>query len=132
MEASMLQTSGPPVWVTLVTPVIAALATWVTTKFEITSVHRFKQYEGTWYAYYRDPDTMAVQEEIWNFSILGAVAVSRNGKNTFRGRLTLKGSKAYMNVDSTVSRDERLFVMLDTPNSPRTGDPQPSLCIWLG
>jgi hypothetical protein len=128
----MLDSPAPPIWVTLVTPVIAALATWATTKFEIMSFHRIRQYEGTWYAYYRDPDTKEVQEEIWNFSTLGAVTVSRKGKSTFKGRLILKGNKAYMNVDSTISTDERLFVMLDTPNNPRTGDPRPSLCIWLG
>jgi hypothetical protein len=132
MEASMLESPTAPIWVTLVTPAIAALATWITTKFEIMSVHRIKQYEGTWYAYYRDPDSKEMQEELWRFSMLGAVTVSRNGKRTFKGRLTLKGNKAYMNVDSTISTDERLFVMLDTPNSPRTGDQQPSLCIWLG
>ena len=128
----MLEGPTTPIWVTLVTPVIAALATWVTTKFEILSVHRIRQYEGIWYAYYRDPDNKEVQEEIWQFSSLGAVAVYRNNRNTFKGKLTLKGNKAYMNVDSTITADERLFVMLDTPNSPRTGDPQPSLCIWLG
>jgi hypothetical protein len=128
----MLEAPAAPIWVLLVTPVITALATWVTTKFEIMSLHRIKQYEGTWYAYYRDPDSKEVQEEIWNFSMLGAVTVSRNGKSTFKGRLTLKGNKAYMNVDSTMSTDERLFVMLDTPVNPRTGDQQPSLCIWLG
>jgi hypothetical protein len=37
-----------------------------------------------------------------------------------------------MNVDSTPSGEERLFVMLDTPKNPRTGDDRPSVCIWLG
>ena len=54
------------------------------------------------------------------------------GTMTFKGRLTLKGNKAYMDVISTISGDERLFVMLDTPNNPRTGDSQASTCIWLG
>src|SRR6266478_534133 len=100
-----------PLWVPLVTPVIAALATWVTAKFEILSLHRIRQYEGTWYAYYRDPDSRKCQEEIWNFSTLGRVTVTlpfrvtvtlprveiwnfstlgrvtvtRNGKVTFKG-----------------------------------------------
>jgi hypothetical protein len=121
-----------PLWVPLVTPVVAALATWATTKFELLSLHRLKQYEGTWYAYYRDPDTHKIQEEIWCFTVVGGVTVSRNGRVTFKGRLSLKGNKAYMNVDSTISNDERLFVMLDTPNNPRTGDSWPTVCIWLG
>ncbi len=121
-----------PLWVPLVTPVIAALATWVTAKFEILSLHRIRQYEGTWYAYYRDPDSRKCQEEIWNFSTLGRVTVTRNGKVTFKGTLNLKAGKAYMDVTSTISGDERLFVMLDTPNNPRTGDSRPSACSWLG
>jgi hypothetical protein len=119
-------------WATLLAPVIAALATWATTKFEVLSLHSIKEYKGTWSAYYLDPDTKKLEKEIWTFSPLGTVSVSRNNKTTFRGKLSLRGNKAYMNVQSTVSRNERLFVMLDAPTSPRTGDNRPCVCIWLG
>ena len=121
-----------PVWVQLVTPVITAVATWVTTKFEVLSVRQLKQYEGNWYAYYRDPDDAStVQEEIWEFSTLGSVKVRREGRLTFKGRLSLKGGKAYMNVDSVRTADERLFVMLESPTDPRGGE-RASICLWLG
>jgi hypothetical protein len=61
----------------------------------------------------------------------GSVTVSRNSRTTFKGRLSLKGKKAYMCVDSTVTTNEQLFVVLDARNDPR-GDPRPSICIWLG
>jgi len=121
-----------PAWVQLTVPVVAAAATWVTTRLDFGSLGRVKQFGGLWYAYYRDPDTRKCEAELWEFSSLGAVSVSRNGRCTFKGRLSLKGNKAYMNVKSTISSDERLFVMLDTPSNPRNGDFRPSVCIWLG
>jgi|SRR5215472_15369469 len=124
-----------PLWVAIVTPAITAVATgattWITAKFEVLAFKELKQYEGIWYAYYRDPDSKECQEELWTFSALGNVTVSRNGKTTFKGKLSLRGNKAYMNVSSTISRDERLFVMLDRPVDPR-GDLKPSVCVWLG
>lgn len=121
-----------PIWVQLLTPVIAAAATWITTKFEVLSFRRLRQYEGIWYAYYRDPDNGEIQEETWIFSNLGRVSVNRNRKITFKGRLSLKGGKAYMNVDSVQTGDEKLFVMLEPPNNPRNGDERASICLWLG
>src|SRR5438046_2720579 len=97
-----------PIWVQLLTPVITACAGWGVSKLVLLSVGDLKEYEGTWYAYYRDPDSNEVQEENWCFTTLGKVTVSRNGRTTFKGRLKLKGNKAYMNVDSTVSSGEKL------------------------
>jgi hypothetical protein len=121
-----------PWWPILVAPIITALATWITTKFELLSLRRIKEYEGLWYAYYLDPDTKSLEKELWSFTSFGNVTVSRNGERTFKGTLSLRGNKAYMNVDSTLWRGERLFVMLDAPNNPRTGDQGAVVCIWLG
>jgi hypothetical protein len=124
-----------PTWVLISTPIISAVATgvvtWASTKLEVFSLRRVRQFEGIWYAYYRDPNTKSLQEEIWTFSPLGKVEVSRGGRTTFKGRLSLKGNKAYMYVDSVISSVDRLFVMLDSPNKPK-GDPTPAVCIWLG
>ena len=128
----MADAATTPIWVTLVVPVITAAATWMTTKLELLSLNRVKEYQGTWYAYYRDPDTKGIEEEIWSFSTLGRVSVSRAGRTTFKGSLVLRSNKAYMDVHSTMSGDERLLVMLDTPNNPRNGDSRPCGCIWLG
>jgi hypothetical protein len=128
----MLDAPATPVWILLTVPVITALATWATTKFEVLSLRRVREYEGLWYAYYLDPDTRKPQEELWNFSVIGRVTVTRNGKITFKGVLTVKGNKAYMDVKSTLSEYERLFVMLDSPTNPHTGDSRSSPCIWVG
>jgi hypothetical protein len=121
-----------PAWATLLAPVIAAVAAWATTKFEVLSLPLIREYAGSWYAYYLDPDSRTLEREMWKFSPLGIVTVTRNNKTTFKGKLSLRGNKAYMNVQSTIARNERLFVMLDVPVNPRTGDDRPSVCIWLG
>lgn len=121
-----------PIWVQLVTPVLTAAAAWFFSKSDVWSLGSLSEYKGNWYAYYRDPDTKQIQEEIWTFSRTGNVTVGRNGKTTFRGRLSLKNNKAYMHVKSTVAKGERLFVMLNSPTNPRTGDSGPSVCVWLG
>ena len=121
-----------PVWVQLTTPIVAAAATWILSRTELWAIGSLREYSGTWYAYYRDPDTKQLQTELWEFSPLGNVKVSRNSKTTFKGRLSLKNNKAYMHVRSTVAKGERLFVMLNSPVNARTGDAGPSVCIWLG
>jgi len=121
-----------PIWVQLATPAITAMAGWATSKLDLLSFGSLKQYNGLWYAYYRDPDDHGIQEELWNFSKLGSVVVTRNGKTTFKGRLALKGRKAYMQVVSVKTGEERLLVMLDPPTNPRNGDERPSICLWLG
>lgn len=121
-----------PIWVTLVTPFVTAWAGWMTSKLDLLSFGGLKEYEGDWYAYYRDPDEGKVEEELWTFSKLGRVTVKRGGKTTFEGRLVLKGTKAYMHVESVKTRKERLLVMLDPPANPRNGDEKPSICLWLG
>ena len=121
-----------PIWVTLTTPVLAAVATWATTKLDLISFSSLRQYKGLWYAYYIDPDTLQLEEEFWEFSTFGTVTVSRKGTVTFRGRLVLKRSKAYMQVESVKTKQERLLVMLDPPTNPRTGGAMPSRCLWLG
>jgi hypothetical protein len=124
--------SSAPAWVLLLVPIITALSTYAITKIELLSLRAVKEFEGPWHAYYIDPDTRNVETELWTVSGLGAVTVSRGKKTTFKGRLTLRGNKAYVAATSTLSRDERLFVMLDVPLNPRTGDHRPCPCIWLG
>jgi hypothetical protein len=101
-------------------------------RLDLLEIGRIKQYVGKWYAYYRDPDSEEIEEEIWEFSSFGSVRVSRKGKTTFKGTLKLRGYKAYMHVESTVVKGERLFVMLDTPSNPRSQQEGPAVCLWLG
>ena len=122
-----------PIWVTLTVPVITAVAGYLVPKLDLIAFNKTKQYAGTWYAYYRDPDgAHEIQEEIWYFSKLGRVTVTRSGKATFKGRLEVGQSKAFMRVESTLSSNDRLFVLLHPPHNPRLGDAVPSVCLWLG
>jgi len=121
-----------PIWVQFTIPFVTAIATWSVSKLDLISLGGVQEYTGQWYAYYRDPDSGKIESEIWAFSKLGAVTVSRNGSVTFNGKLTIKGAKAYMYVTSAVTKRERLFVTLNAPTNPRTGEAQGSACIWLG
>jgi hypothetical protein len=125
-----------PIWIQLTVPVITAVATaaatWATSKLDLFSYHSLKQYEGSWFAYYRDPDTRKIENEIWEFTKFGNVSVKRNGRETFKGRLVLKQKKAYMQVENVQTGVERLLIMLDPPNYPRIGGQGPSHCLWLG
>jgi len=117
-------------------PIMSAAATWAFTNVDFPSLRRFREYEGPWHAYYLDPDEperVGVQHEVWSFTRLGRVTVTRHGKVTFKGRLSLKSNKAYMLLDSCIVAEERLFVMLDKPTLVR-GDlrREPLPCLWLG
>ncbi|CAD6880624.1 hypothetical protein [Methylomonas albis] len=121
-----------PIWVTLITPVVSALATWLVTKLDLLSFSDLSQFKGTWYAYYRDPDgSHEIRKEIWEFSAIGTVSVQARGKITFKGRLKLIGNKALMSVVSTHAKTEGLQVLMDAPNDPR-GYSRPCVAVWLG
>lgn len=116
--------------ISAIKPVVSPIVTHLIKAFIRTN--KYKRFEGTWCAYYREPGAPGViKEEQWNFSGRGKVSVTRNSVPVYTGNVEVSGGKAYMRV-AAVDGDEQFLVMMNSSFTGLGHAINRIHCIWLG